>query len=119
MRRTLRTTCLFLMTLALVGCAPAVLQTMPDCSYGAREGPEYVFVLPSFEEYVHGSGTVRFYVEPSRSAELRLTTFRYEREFAGRRYKLLGSVAGEDGRYRQWILEDCRVLFTPVEQDER
>jgi len=110
-----RTLLLLILTIA-AGCTATDLSIMPDCEYERRKGEqEYVFVLPSLEEYAGGTGAFDFYAEPRRSAKLRLSSFRYQREFAGKRYKKIAITEGVDGSYLEWLMEDCRLLFSPVE----
>lgn len=103
--------------LLLVGlataCAPPAFEQMPDCGYPYRPSEqERIFVLPTIEEYV--AGGTDFYTAPRRGARLHLSSIAYQRELAGRRYKPAGEVAGEDGLYQRWLLEDCRILYTPA-----
>lgn len=100
----------------VAGCTAANPTIMPNCDYERREGDhEYVFVLPSLEEYAGGTGAFYFYAEPKHSAILRLSSFSYQRHYAGKRYKRIGTTEGVDGRYHEWLMEDCRLLYSPVE----
>lgn len=106
---------LLLAGLAAAACAPAPA-VMPDCDYAGRDGAEeYVFILPSLEEFAGGEGGFSHYTAPRHSARLWLTSFAYQRNYAGRHYKRIGTVEGADGRYHRWLLEDCRLLYSPVE----
>jgi len=98
--------------LALIGgsCALPPLETLSQCNYAAQPGEERVFVLPSIEEAV-GGGTA-IYAEPKGDARIRLSSFAYAEELAGKRYKRLEEIAAEDGDYVRWLLEDCRVFYT-------
>ncbi len=112
---TKRASAFLLLVAGLGGCALPPLERLPDCGYAGRdEGEEYVFTLPTMEEQVAGGTDI--YTSPDRSSRLFISSRAYVRELAGRRYKGLGEVAGADGPYRQWLLEDCRVFYTPVEQ---
>lgn len=106
---------LTLCALAASGCSPPTPAVLPDCDYPSRSGAEFVFVLPSLEAAASGSEAFTFHTAPRRSARLWLTSLRYGRDYAGKRYRLLGTVEGADGNYRQWLVEDCRLLYSPVE----
>lgn len=97
--------------LAAAGCSLPVLEAVPECGYAARTSEaEFVFVLPTIEEYAAGGTDI--YAAPRRAARLFVSSFAYSRELAGKKYKRLGEVDGEDGRYEQWLLEDCRLFYT-------
>lgn len=93
------------------GCMPN-LTTLTDCRYSGYSTPEYVFVLPSLEQYATGSGDPPFYLSPDFRHPLRQTSFSYSRNFAGHRYRAIDTITGPDGSFRQWLLDDCRLLYS-------
>lgn len=102
-----------LLVLSATGCTrPLRLAELPKCQYANRpSSEERIFVMPTIEEYVAGGTAI--YAEPNRASRLRVSSWAYERELAGRKYKRLDEVEGVDGRYVRWLLEDCRLFFTP------
>jgi len=104
-----------LLTLSVAGCALPHLEALPGCDYAGREGEERLFVLPSIEEAV-GGGT-EIYAAPRPASRIHLSSFAYAEELAGRKYKKLGEIAGEDGPYVRWLLEDCRVFYSRAGDD--
>jgi len=96
--------------LGVAGCSLPPLELLPQCDYTERQEEERTFVLPSIEEAV-GGGT-EIYAAPRSATRIRLSTFAYAEELAGRKYKRMEEVTGEDGRYVRWLLEDCRVFYS-------
>lgn len=105
---------LLLTSVCCSACSGPVLEELAACRYGELSGAESSFVRPSFEEYVSEAQDPPFYLAPDRGRPLRLTTLGYDRDFVGRRYRPLDVVEGRDGRYQRWLLEDCRLLYSPL-----
>lgn len=107
---------LFLATgLLNAGCGTA-LSVLPDCRYDSYSSPELLFVLPTLEQYATQQADPPFYLGPDRDRPLRMTSFSYSNHFAGHRYRAIGTVPGADGPYQQWLLDDCRLLYTPLDR---
>lgn len=110
--------CLCLMLLVTTAgcsaCSGPALEELAACRYAELPGTESRFVRPSFEAYVSEAQDPPFYLAPDRKRPLRLTTFSYDRDFVGRHYRPLDIVDGRDGRYQRWLLEDCRLLYSPL-----
>ncbi len=102
-----------LLMLFAAGCTgPLRLAELPECRYAERPSEEeHIFVLPTIEEYVAGGTPI--YREPDRASRARVSSWTYERELAGKKYKRLDEVEGADGRFVRWLMEDCRLFYTP------
>lgn len=102
--------------LVLCACSAPAPQVVTDCRYAERtDGIELLFVLPSIEQQSHGEGGIAFYAAPQRDSRLFFSSLTYVRDYAGKRYRRLATVSGSDGAYDQWLTEDCRLLYTPVD----
>jgi len=105
---------LLLATAACCACSPVRLDTLSGCSYAEQSSDQLQFVRPTIEAYTAQAEDPPFYRAPDRKQPLRLTSFSYDRDFVGHSYRPLDTVEGRDGRYQRWLLDDCRVLYTPL-----
>ncbi len=107
---------IFILFLSLLAaCAPPQLASRENCRYAQTPGrEEFVFTLPSFSAYNRGEGERLFFTAPRRDAPLRLWSWDYTGHFLDHRGKNIATVEGDDASYSEWLLDDCRLLYTPT-----